>query len=211
MYSFCDAFDLPNIISGMIYAWFESASAKKKMKKILPFLAALILLLYPAICFAVYIIELKNKAHFTTDHYWKEGNLIYFHAYDGVVGIPSDFIKNIKESSRLQPEKPSFPKKSKPLLEKTPSNSSLKNESAPLPSKNVENARKYMHEFVLLKKRFKDISSMKTEELLPFAKDLDQFRNKILAARLGHLYVDQFVETYAMGNKVEAILKERTH
>jgi len=67
-----------------------------------------------------------------------------------------------------------------------------------------------MDEFVLLEKRFKDINIMKTQDLYQFANDLTRFRNKILANRLGHRYADQFVEIYAMGDKVEALLKERT-
>ena len=69
------------------------------MKKKLPFLFAITFLL-PAACLAAYIIELENNAQFTTHHYWEKGNLIYFHAYGGIVGFRKDFIKRIQESDR---------------------------------------------------------------------------------------------------------------
>lgn len=135
--------------------------------------------------------------------------MVYFRAYGGIVGFQRNFIKRIKESSRLQPEDSTLIEKSKTRPEKAQSKLPPQTESAPLPSKKVENDLKYMDEFALLEKRFKDFNSMQTQDLYQFANDLIQFRNKILANRLGHLYTDQFVEIYAMGDKVEALLKER--
>lgn len=185
------------------------ACLKNKMKKVLPFLAAFVFLISPTPCFADYVIQLKNNAHFRTGNYWKKGNLVYFRAYGGIVGIEKNDIKSIKESSHLQPEDSIPLNNSKPSLENAQSKSLPPTESAPLPSKKIENDRKYMPEFVLLTKQFIDVEFMETQELYQFANDLTQFRNKILAKRLGHLYTDQFVEIYAMGDKVEAILKER--
>ncbi len=180
------------------------------MKKVLPFLAAFVFLIYSTLCFADYIIQLKNNAHFKTSHYWEKGNIVYFRVYDGLVGFQRNFIKNIKESKRLQPEDSTLIKKSKPRLEKAKSKLLPQTESASLPNKKAENDLKYMDEFVLLKKRFKNVNMMTTQALYQFANDLTQFRNKILANRLGHLYTDQFVEIYAMGDKVEALLKAQS-
>ena len=55
------------------------------------------ILLYPLICFASYIIHLKDGTEVVTDQYWEEGEQIKFKRYGGVIGIQKDQVRGIKE------------------------------------------------------------------------------------------------------------------
>ncbi len=46
------------------------------MKKILITIAAAVLMIYPSICFASYVIHLKDGREYVTDRYWEEGDQI---------------------------------------------------------------------------------------------------------------------------------------
>ena len=45
------------------------------------------ILLYPLICFASYVIHLKDGREFATDRYYEEGDEIKFKRYGKVIGI----------------------------------------------------------------------------------------------------------------------------
>ncbi|MCJ7684592.1 MAG: YgdI/YgdR family lipoprotein [Desulfobacteraceae bacterium] len=57
------------------------------MKKLLTLITAAIFVIYPSICFASYVIHLKDGSEFVTDRYWEEGDQIKFNRYGGVIGI----------------------------------------------------------------------------------------------------------------------------
>jgi hypothetical protein len=81
------------------------------MKKIIPIVVAITILIYPSISLASYLIELKNEERFLTNHYWEEGKEIVFYYYGGIVRIKRDLVHKIKDSDldsifkQPQPEK----------------------------------------------------------------------------------------------------------
>jgi len=68
------------------------------MKKFILLIATIAFLICPSICFASYLIELKNGSTFIINHYWKDGRQIKFYYYGGVVGIEKEFVREIRES-----------------------------------------------------------------------------------------------------------------
>jgi len=46
------------------------------MKKLLTAIAVAVFVIYPSICFASYVIHLKEGREFVTDRYWEEGEQI---------------------------------------------------------------------------------------------------------------------------------------
>jgi len=66
------------------------------MKKLLIVIAAAILLIYPSICFASYIIHLKDGRELVTDRYWEEGDQIKFNRYGGVIGIQKALLSEME-------------------------------------------------------------------------------------------------------------------
>jgi len=69
------------------------------MKKFIS-LIIISLIIYPAVCFSSYLIELNNGAEFIIHYYWEKDNLIKFYYYGGLVGIPKDSIFKISESEK---------------------------------------------------------------------------------------------------------------
>jgi len=67
------------------------------MKKILTAIATAVFIIYPSICFASYVIHLKDGREFVTNRYWEEGDQIKFKRYGGVIGIHKDLVRGIKE------------------------------------------------------------------------------------------------------------------
>ncbi|MBW1734514.1 MAG: hypothetical protein JRJ09_05675 [Deltaproteobacteria bacterium] len=74
------------------------------MIKVLTAAALFLLLLYPPVCHASYLIHLKDGREFSTDRYWEEGDQIKFRRYGGVIGIQKDLVRGIEEKKDL-PEK----------------------------------------------------------------------------------------------------------
>ena len=62
------------------------------MKKILIAIAAAGFFVYPFICFASYVIHLKDGREFVADQYWEEGDQIKFNRYGGVIGIEKELV-----------------------------------------------------------------------------------------------------------------------
>ena len=63
------------------------------MKKRLILIAAAVFIIDPSICFASYVIHLKDGREFVTDRYWEEGEQIKFKRYGGVIGIQKDLVE----------------------------------------------------------------------------------------------------------------------
>lgn len=57
------------------------------MKKILTAIAAAVFVIYPCVCFASYVIHLKDGREFATEQYYEEGDQIKFKRYGGAIGI----------------------------------------------------------------------------------------------------------------------------
>ena len=62
------------------------------------------ILLYPLICFASYVIHLKDGREFATERYYEEGDQIKFKRYGGIIGIQKALVKEVEEIEDL-PEK----------------------------------------------------------------------------------------------------------
>jgi len=52
-----------------------------------------ILVFFPIICTAAYVIHLRDGRSFTTSEYREEGDQIKFKRFGGVIGIPKDHEK----------------------------------------------------------------------------------------------------------------------
>ena len=66
------------------------------MKKILTAIAAAVFIIYPCVCFASYVIHLKDGREFATEQYSEEGDQIKFKRYEGVIGVERDLVKGLK-------------------------------------------------------------------------------------------------------------------
>jgi hypothetical protein len=75
------------------------------LKKLLTLIAAAVFIVYPSICFASYVIHLKDGREVVTDRYWEEGDQIKFKQYGGIMGIQKDQVKEIEEKEDLPEEK----------------------------------------------------------------------------------------------------------
>ncbi|MBW6485052.1 MAG: hypothetical protein K0B01_02720 [Syntrophobacterales bacterium] len=184
------------------------------MKKLIALFAVLLLSsLFPSAVHSTYLLHLENGGQFTTPHYWEEGgNIIFFYVPGGLMGIEKRTVMKIdtlaprrETGSAIVAAPPvSLPETS----QKTPAMGS-KAPTPPLARQRNPEESAVMREFNLLKERMAAAATMTTEELYAFEKELTAFRNKILAARLGHLYSDQLLETANMGGKVEELLKAK--
>ena len=87
------------------------------MKKLPTAIAAALFVIYSSICFASYVIHLKDGRKFATDRYSEEGDQIKFKRYGGVIGIQKDRIREIEvvetveeppvgKEAAAKPEKP---------------------------------------------------------------------------------------------------------
>ena len=70
------------------------------MKKFIP-LIIISFIIWPAVCFSSYLIELKNGSTFITNYYWKKKDQIKFYYRGGVVGVGKDFVRKIRKSGRV--------------------------------------------------------------------------------------------------------------
>ena len=75
------------------------------MKKIIMGILCGILVFFPIICTAAYVIHLRDGRSFTTSEYREEGDQIKFKRFGGVIGISKDQVKEIEEIEDLPEEK----------------------------------------------------------------------------------------------------------
>jgi hypothetical protein len=75
------------------------------MKKSMSGILFGILVFFPIVCTAAYVIHLKDGRSFTTPKYQEEGDQIKFERYGGLIGIPKDQVKEIEEIEDLPEEK----------------------------------------------------------------------------------------------------------
>jgi len=67
------------------------------MKKLLTAIAAAVFIIYPSICFASYVIHLKDGREFVTGQYSEEGEQMKFKRYGGAIGIQKDLVRGVEE------------------------------------------------------------------------------------------------------------------
>ena len=66
------------------------------MKKLITAIAAAVFIIYPSVCFASYVIHLKDGREFATEQYYEEGGQIKFKRYGGVIVIQKDLVRGIE-------------------------------------------------------------------------------------------------------------------
>jgi hypothetical protein len=64
-----------------------------------------IVVFFPLVCAAAYVIHLKDGRSVTTSEYREEGDQIKFKRFGGVIGIPKDQVKEIEEIEDFPEEK----------------------------------------------------------------------------------------------------------
>ena len=75
------------------------------MKKLAAGFLAITLILSASLCWAAYVIHLKDGRAITTHEYWEEGDRIKFKQYGGVIGIQKDLVREIYEIEDVPEEK----------------------------------------------------------------------------------------------------------
>ncbi len=59
------------------------------------------MLIYPSICFASYVIHLKDGREYATDRYWEEGGQTKIHRYGGVIGIQKELVPEMELAEEM--------------------------------------------------------------------------------------------------------------
>lgn len=176
-----------------------------RMHKIILIVLTLFCLFRPVDVLATYRIHLKNNSRFLTCYYWEKSGVIFFNAFGGTVGFEKAFIKKIEETDTTLEELPFPPPAVVPPPPKNTPTLAAKPPATPQESQTAKKA--FMPEFQKLQKRFEVVENLNAADLLQLARDLMQFRDKVLAHRKGHLYSDQFAALYQMGDRIEALHK----
>jgi len=180
------------------------------MKKPTALLAVLLLSsLFPSAVHSSYLIHLGNGGQFTTPSYWEEGGNIIFYVPGGLMGIEKTTVRKIEKLAPRQEAGSPVATPPSPLPRTSQKAPALGSAPSPALPRRNPNESAIMKEFNLLRKRLAIAATMTAEELYTFEKALTAFRNKILAARLGHIYSDQLLETTNMGDQVEELLKAK--
>ncbi len=184
------------------------------MQTILALLVTTLYLAYPVVGYASYLIQLKSGREFTASHSWKEGGQIRFHAYGGILSIDVESINKIvkrdtPESEREVPATQSEPVQ-KPLSETLSEGAKKKLKTASVSKETHKTDDPLIRSFELLNERFADLKIMTTAELYSFAKDLTNFKKKVLKSDASNQYINELSETYTMGDKLEELLKTKS-
>ena len=169
-----------------------------------------------SVCYAAYMIHLKDGRDITTHEYWEEGGQIKIKQYGGVVGISKEDVVSIEEIDDPETIIVKSPPETKPEGADEKSEASQQKEGKeekkekPAQEKASKEKNPFLKEFDALKKRFEKVETMNKEELFQLDKDLSDLRNKILKAGLGGAYSDHLVALSEMGNKAEEVYKKRS-
>jgi len=92
----------------------------------------------PLVSSASYLIQLKNGSEFLTPRYWEEGDQVKFHSHGGVVTVPKDSVREIKESDRVYREEIASKKDPKKGKETDKESTSVPPQTAKLPDKEAD-------------------------------------------------------------------------
>lgn len=68
------------------------------MRKLILVALVCIILIYPDVSFAPYVIELENEETFLADEYWEEDEKIVFSYHGGLVNLDRDLVLKIREA-----------------------------------------------------------------------------------------------------------------
>lgn len=89
------------------------------MRKIIRVILFGIVVFFPLVCTAAYVIHLEDGRSFTTSEYREEGDQIKFKRFGGIIGIPKDQVKEIEEIEDFPEEKVEVKRETPPTAEKT--------------------------------------------------------------------------------------------
>ncbi|MCF8128562.1 MAG: hypothetical protein K9N10_08605 [Deltaproteobacteria bacterium] len=172
---------------------------------------SVVLLLFPGVCFADYLIRLKDGRSFTTDAYREEGEQIKFNRYGGVIGLPKDQVIDIEEIEAVPKEEVLKPPEPPPASEnkmetagvpKSPSEAAkTEDEKTADPKKEdpqmafMKEKRRLLLEREYLSNAFKEAKAKNAKEekdrcwnqLLQLQKKLEQLQNRVAEENNGTL------------------------
>lgn len=161
---------------------------------------------------AAYVIKLKNGNEFVTARYWHEGKQLMFDTYGGVFGVDKAFVVKIEQSEK--PVKLISAPIERPAVT-TPSDSvkdggsKKASQGSEAPAKARPEDDPIMKDFYALKQKFAGLDSMLTSEMIEFSKDLSTFKRKVQLSGKSNDYINEFAESFRMGDALEAALKSR--
>jgi len=182
--------------------------------KIAVLLILMLVLGYATQVDADFQILLKNGRKLMTGKYWYNKNEIRFYYLGGVVGIEKKAVARIipvkthyreldtEESGAAAPPgeaKAAAPGKAEVMPQKV---------KAAAPAALTSDER-YLHKFQSISSRAKDIPSMTTGELYGFSREISTFKKEVMNKGIGHLYTDQLIDLYSVGDQIEQALKAR--
>jgi hypothetical protein len=187
------------------------------MKRIIPFIIIVVLVIFPSTGFSSYQVTLKNGSTLYTNYYWEEEGQVMLYTSGGIMGIKKSLIKKIEETDVVYKEKSTSaekPEKAPIKVEDTAKPDEVTKAGVAPEGKSeageaeVNNDR-LMDEFNELKERFDLVGMMRIEELYQLSKDMTAFRDKIIESRLAFNYTDQLVELYSMNDEIEEIINSK--
>jgi hypothetical protein len=192
------------------------------MKKLVAGFFGITLIFFASLCWAAYVIHLKDGRDISTHEYWEEGDEIKIKQFGGVVGIAKKNVLSIEEADDVKTivvktppektpeaadEKGEMPPKKEEKKEIV--GDSNKKPDKPAKGKPPKEKNPIEKEFESLKKRFQRVDTMPVEALLALNRQLKNLRNKIIKAGLAGPYADQMVEIYDMITRVEEVYHKK--
>lgn len=173
------------------------------MKKMAAGFLAITLIFFASLCWAAYVIHLKDGRNITTHEYWEEADQIKFKQYGGVIGIQKDLINEIEDVGDLSEEKATSSETETPTAkEETGKQKASQDEAkaeetqqegAAEAEKNKQKAKesdvkndakkdpKIMGEFKALEQRFESRKNMPIDLLIELKKELTALRDTIIS------------------------------
>lgn len=174
-------------------------------------ISIIVVLFDPLNIYGFYIIQMKNGRELSTSQYWEEDNRIMFYINNGVMGLKKQDVKKITKRDFVKNDeyieviyKYDNEENDKKIINNVKSDTVNKE-----PQNNNKFNDEYIREFEIIKEDFKNIHLMTTEEIYEFSARLTAFKKKIINNGLTHIYSDQFIEAYSIGDEMEKILNTR--
>jgi hypothetical protein len=162
------------------------------MKKLLTTIAVAVFIIYPSICFASYVIHLKDGREFVTERYFEEGDQIKFKRYGGIIGIQKDLVKGVEEIEDVPEEKAEEEKPPQPAEPAKKETASKEKEKPP---------QKSLDEFYKKKKELTE----KLDESLKRGREATRRKDKAAKQQAWEDMLRISKEIYALTDEVKEI------
>lgn len=169
-----------------------------------------LLVIFPAISQAAYLIHLKNGGRFLTPRCWEEEGELKFYILEGVAGIEKALV------DRIVPVQSSYQRVASPEDTSIKAPDEVK---TAVPEKDAATIQKktgtgqeevYLEKFRSVSDRAKGIPGMSVEELNALSNDVTALKKEVLRKGIGHFYADELRDLYAVGDQVEEAIKARS-